>query len=169
MIRCLSNSSWESARFGIRTLYHDSRGGGGSGSDLLERAGCRLLDPWVEVAPGLVLAGVNDRGHHEPADPGVDLLALAKRPSGATILLSHAPERSERAAKAGVGHMLSGHTHGGQIWPFGLLVKTAFPMVAGRYEVAGMSVIVTRGAGTWGPRMRLWRRGEILKVILHPA
>lgn len=42
-------------------------------------------------------------------------------------------------------------------------------MVGGRYEVAGMPVIVCRGTGTWGPRMRLWRRGEILLVTIKSA
>ena len=62
--------------------------------------------------------------------------------------------------------MISGHTHGGQIWPFGYLVRKRYPLLAGLYEVDGMPVIVTRGAGTWGPRMRLFRRGEILHVTL---
>jgi predicted MPP superfamily phosphohydrolase len=63
--------------------------------------------------------------------------------------------------------MLSGHTHGGQIWPFGHFVKRRYPLLEGRYEVSGMTTIVSRGAGTWGPRMRLWRPGEILRVTLH--
>ena len=71
------------------------------------------------------------------------------------------------AAQAGVGLMLSGHTHGGQIWPFGSLVRTVYPLIAGRYDIDGMTVIVSRGIGTWGPRMRLWRRGEILKLVLR--
>ncbi|MBP7297444.1 MAG: metallophosphoesterase, partial [Acidobacteria bacterium] len=91
------------------------------------------------------------------------------RPPGATILLSHTPWEAERAASAGVGLMLSGHTHGGQIWPFGEIVRTAYPLLAGEYIVDGMTVIVSRGAGTWGPRMRLWHSGEILRITLHPA
>ena len=93
--------------------------------------------------------------------------ALAGRPPGATVLLSHTPWQAEEAAKAGVDLMLSGHTHGGQIWPFGYVVKRYYPLIGGRYEVAGVTVIVCRGTGTWGPRMRLWRRGEILRVTLH--
>jgi uncharacterized protein len=63
--------------------------------------------------------------------------------------------------------MLCGHTHDGQIWPFGLLFRLTYPLVGGRYDVAGMPVIVCRGTGTWGPRMRLWRPGEILRITLH--
>ena len=63
--------------------------------------------------------------------------------------------------------MLCGHTHGGQIWPFGYLIRHLYPLFAGRYEVDGMTVIVCCGTGTWGPRMRLWRPGEILRVTLQ--
>ena len=100
-----------------------------------------------------------------PGDPVGQ--ALAKRPRGTTVLLSHSPLEMERAARAGAELMLSGHTHGGQIWPFGYLVGIFYPLVAGRYDVDGMTVIVGRGTGTWGPRMRLWHRAEILKVTLR--
>ncbi|MCJ7596519.1 MAG: metallophosphoesterase, partial [Desulfobacterales bacterium] len=93
--------------------------------------------------------------------------ALVGRPPGATILLSHTPWQAERIAKAGVGLMLSGHTHGGQIWPFDYLVRSRYPLLEGRYEVNGMTVIVCRGTGTWGPRMRLWRPSEILSVTFR--
>ncbi len=63
--------------------------------------------------------------------------------------------------------MLSGHTHGGQLWPFGYLVRRRYPLFEGRYRVGAMTVILSRGAGTWGPRMRLWRPGEILHVTLR--
>ena len=63
--------------------------------------------------------------------------------------------------------MLSGHTHEGQIWPFRYLVHFTHPFLAGRYEVNGMPIIVCRGTGTWGPRMRLWSRGEIARIILR--
>jgi hypothetical protein len=63
--------------------------------------------------------------------------------------------------------MLCGHTHGGQIWPFGHLARRTYPLLAGRYEVDGMPVIVTRGTGTWGPRMRLWQPSEILRITLR--
>jgi predicted MPP superfamily phosphohydrolase len=63
--------------------------------------------------------------------------------------------------------MLCGHTHGGQIWPFGYLIRMIYPLLEGRYEVGGMPVIVCRGTGTWGPRMRLWRPSEIMRVALH--
>ena len=53
------------------------------------------------------------------------------------------------------------------VWPFGYLVRLFYPLLEGRYEVDGMTAIVCRGTGTWGPRMRLWRPGEILRVTLR--
>ena len=55
----------------------------------------------------------------------------------------------------GIGLMLSGHTHNGQIWPFNYVVKSIYPFIAGKYDMNGMLLIVCRGTGTWGPRMRL--------------
>ena len=150
---------------------HESHGGGDAGVRLLEAAGFRVLrNGWAEVRPGLVLAGLEDlTSARRRPDAGADFVerALAGRPAGAAILLSHTPWQAEQAAAAGAGLMLSGHTHGGQIWPFGWLVATRYPLLAGRYEVGGMPAIVCRGTGTWGPRMRLWRPGEILRVTLR--
>ncbi len=146
------------------------RGAGSNASVALDRAGFhRLAGHWVELAPGLILAGVSDLTHHRRRGLSGDPvgLALADRPAGATVFLSHTPWQVERAAAEGAGLMLSGHTHGGQIWPWGYLVRTVYPYVAGRYEVDGMTLIVSRGVGTWGPRMRLWERGEILKITLR--
>ena len=102
-----------------------------------------------------------------PLDSGAVERALGGRPHGATILLSHTPWQAEAAAKAGAGLMLAAHTHGGQIWPFNYVSATRYPLQAGWYVVDGMPVIVSRGTGTWGPRMRLWRPSEILRVTLR--
>lgn len=128
-----------------------------------------LRNGWAEVRPGLILAGVDDLTSSRLNGQGGDPIsqALIGRPPGATILLSHTPWQTGSAAKAGAGLMLSGHTHGGQIWPFGYLVRSRYPLLEGRYEVDGMTVIVCRGTGTWGTRMRLWRPSEILHVTLR--
>jgi predicted MPP superfamily phosphohydrolase len=130
-----------------------------------------LRNSWREIRPGLVLAGIDDLTAIHRSGRSSDAMTdmLADRPAGATILLSHTPWQTGKAAAAGVGLMLSGHTHGGQIWPFGYLVQGRYPLLAGLYRVDGMPVIVSRGAGTWGPRMRLWLPGEILRVTLKAA
>jgi predicted MPP superfamily phosphohydrolase len=135
----------------------------------LQAAGITLLnDRWVQVRPGLVLAGVDDLTVRRRLGPPAEFVrkALAGRSPGATIFLSHTPWGARTAAAAGAGLMLSGHTHGGQIWPFGYLVRLAYPLFEGRYDVNGMTVYVTRGAGTWGPKMRLWPPGQILRITL---
>ncbi len=88
-------------------------------------------------------------------------------PPGALLLMAHVPVSAKSAARAGVGLMLSGHTHGGQIWPLSIATRMLNPLLAGRYEIDGMTVLVSRGAGTWGPRMRLWQPGEIMVVTLR--
>jgi len=141
-----------------------------TGTRLMNIDGVRVLNnSWAEVRPGLVLAGVEDLTANHRSGLGGDPVskALEGRPAGITILLSHTPWQAEKAAAAGAGLMLSGHTHGGQIWPFGYLVRRVYPMLEGRYDVDDMTVIVCRGTGTWGPRMRLWRPGEILRVTLR--
>ncbi|MDD2763502.1 MAG: metallophosphoesterase [Opitutaceae bacterium] len=154
--------------------------------DLLQAAGYTVLrDHAAQVAPGLVLAGVDDLsarrqfGHPDraiekalarAASAGLARVGAAEpadRPSGAVILLSHSPLQAGTAAAGGAGLMLSGHTHNGQIWPFNHLVRLFYPLLGGRYEIDGMPVIVGRGTGTWGPRMRLWRPGEILRITLR--
>ena len=149
---------------------HEFRGGSDAALSFIRRSGIKLLvNKWEQIRPGLILAGIEDlsaiRRTGRVSDPIP--IALAGRPEGATILLSHTPLQGERVAQLGVGLMISGHTHGGQIWPFGYLVRLTYPLLAGRYEVGGMSAIVCRGTGTWGPRMRLWQQGEISRVTLH--
>jgi predicted MPP superfamily phosphohydrolase len=153
------------------TGNHEYHGGAGSRARVLEEAGFRVLhDTWAEARPGLVFAGVDDLTSRRRSgrDSGAVQRALAGRPPGAaTVLLSHSPLRAEEAARAGAGLMLCAHTHAGQIWPFTYLSRLEYPLNAGRYVVAGMPVIVSRGTGTWGPRMRLWRPGEILRITLR--
>jgi predicted MPP superfamily phosphohydrolase len=152
------------------TGNHEHFGDSSSAIKLTQQAGIQWLrDRRVELRPGLTLAGVDDlttrwrRGRAE--NDFVKVLAGA--PAGATIVLSHSPLQVKQAAAAGADMMLSGHTHGGQIWPFGLIEKYFYPYLAGRYEIEGMTLLVSRGTGLWGPRMRLWRPGEILYLVLR--
>ncbi|NTV12568.1 MAG: metallophosphoesterase [Desulfobulbaceae bacterium] len=136
----------------------------------LEEGGVKLLrNSWAEVRPGLVLAGIEEHTFSRKPEDGAGLIskALSGRALGATILLSHKPWLAEEAAKDGVALMLSGHTHGGQIWPFNYLVSYFFPNLAGLYQVNGMPLLVCRGTGTWGAPMRLWQPGEIIKITLR--
>ena len=117
-----------------------------------------------------MLAGVPDRrGSHQAGGSGSDLAqALAAvAPESAVVLLQHTPEQEAAAADLGVDLMLNGHTHGGQLWPFHLLVRRAYPHLAGRYQVGKMTQIVSRGTGQWGPPMRLFAPAEIIRITLR--
>ena len=139
---------------------------------LFREAGFTVLrDRWQELAPGLVIAGIDDltaRQQFGLPDHAVET-ALEGRPPGFTVLLSHTPWSVGKAASLGAGLMLSGHTHDGQIWPFGYLVALRYPYLSGRFTAGDMTLVVGRGTGTWGPRMRLWRPCEILRVTLRRA
>ena len=148
---------------------HESWGARDGSSPFAAQPNIQMLqNRWVEIRRGLILAGVEDltAAGRTGRENGLVERALAGRPQGATILFSHTPWQTEVAAERGATLMLCGHTHAGQIWPLGYLVRTRYPLVEGRYEVGGMTLIVCRGTGTWGPRMRLWRPGEIVRVTL---
>jgi hypothetical protein len=153
----------------VVTGNHEFYAGGAKIIDLFRRAGFHVLrDESIEPIPGLVLTGVDDVAFRGRAAHAVIMeKVLRQRPAGASVLLSHTPLETQRAASAGIGLMLSGHTHEGQIWPFTYLVKLAFPIISGRYRLQEMTAIVCRGTGTWGPRMRLFKRSEVLRITVR--
>lgn len=149
---------------------HDVYSGPDSATELLRGAGVHmLLDESVLVAPGLRLAGVADLGASRGMKPEdrVRRALAGSRPGEACIYLCHTPMLAELAGSLGAGLMVSGHTHAGQIWPFGYLVRARFPLFNGLYRVGDLRVFVSRGAGGWGPRMRLWQPGQACLLILR--
>jgi predicted MPP superfamily phosphohydrolase len=153
------------------TGNHEFYAGLGKSLGVYEAAGIRTLrDGWLEAAPGLVLTGVDDLTARRQL--GLDGRALDAAfegvPNGSVVVhLSHSPLLVREAAARGARLMLSGHTHGGQLWPFNYLSAIPYPFQAGRYEVDGMTLAVSRGTGTWGPPMRLFFRSEIVEIILR--
>lgn len=141
----------------------------------LERIGIRVLRN-ERVALGdarasIDLAGVDDfkagRFGHQP-----DLAkAVAGRdPDRELVVLAHQPAEIDNAARLGAGLQISGHTHGGQLWPFTELVKFAHPYVAGLHRHGEHTQIyVSQGTGYWGPPMRLAAPAEITKIVLVKA
>ena len=117
------------------------------------------------------LAGIDDLTGHAFAGHGPDLpRALAGRdPARELVLLAHQPRAVTEAADHGVGLQLSGHTHGGQIWPFNWAVRLAQPHVAGLAQLRETTLYVSRGGGYWGPPMRLAAPAEITRITLRAA
>jgi len=118
------------------------------------------------------LAGVDDYSADNWPGHGEDLsAALAGRdPARALVLLAHQPRQVRRSAPHGVDLQLSGHTHGGQIWPWHYIVRLQQGgLLAGRYEHQGTQLCVSRGCGYWGPPVRLLAPLEITRVILRAA
>ena len=138
----------------------------------LRGLGIRVLrNERVAVGP-IDLAGVDDwtaksfgHGH------GADLpKALAGRdPSRPLVLLAHQPQAIVEAAELGVDLQLSGHTHGGQMYPWSYAVKVVTPYVAGLYQHQSAALYVSRGTGYWGPPMRVGAPAEITHLELVPA
>jgi predicted MPP superfamily phosphohydrolase len=124
---------------------------------------------WIDVdGARFALAGVDDHRGDPLRGGGSDLeRALAGIPGDVpVVLLAHDPTTFVAAAKRSVDLQISGHTHGGQIWPFGLLVRVVVPFVAGLYRRGRSQLYVSRGTGFWGPPMRLGARGEITELTL---
>jgi hypothetical protein len=85
------------------------------------------------------------------------------------ILLSHRPSLMEHAAKAGVDLMLTGHTHGGQTPPFGVLNRFAFPVIKGFANYDQMKLYVTTGTAWWGAPVRVFNSPEIVRFVLRSS
>jgi predicted MPP superfamily phosphohydrolase len=141
--------------------------------DELRRIGVRVLrNERVALADGLDLAGIDDHSAGQMRrDHGPDLArALEGRdPSRAVVLLAHQPRAVLEASALGVDVQLSGHTHGGQIWPWNYLVRLQQPYVAGLVQHGPTHLYVSSGTGYWGPPMRLGTTPEITKVVLRAA
>ncbi|MBN2575924.1 MAG: metallophosphoesterase [Deltaproteobacteria bacterium] len=140
-----------------------------------ERMGFRVLgNEHVRIGgerEGFDLAGVYDHGASRfPAEGPPENVAQAlhgRDASRAVVLLAHQPKTIFEAARLGVDLQLSGHTHGGQIQPWGALVRLQQPFVRGLHRVGNTQIYVSSGTGFWGPPMRLGAPAEITEIILR--
>jgi predicted MPP superfamily phosphohydrolase len=98
-----------------------------------------------------------------------ELPRIARDGGKPTVLVHHSPVGMRYAAEGNINVMLAGHTHGGQFFPGTALVKYRFPMYGGRYQIDRTTLLVSQGAGTFGPWMRLGTRNEVQVVNLIPA
>lgn len=176
------------------TGNHEYYAGAEAWCQQLERVGLRVLrNERVTLGAGdaaFDLAGVYDRdAAHHPADGHrADLAAaLAGRdPGREVVLLAHQPRTIREALEHDVGLVLSGHTHGGQIWPWPYFVRLQQPAVRGLFRFGpdahgirlepdaagvpgGTRLYVSSGTGFWGPPLRLGTRAEITLLRLLAA
>lgn len=157
------------------TGNHEYYSGADAWIAFLEGIGIRVLrNERVALGDGehsFDLAGIDDfQADRFGYDHGPNLSkAVAGRdPTKALVLLAHQPKAIEEAAQKGVGLQISGHTHGGQIWPFSGLVNLVQPYLAGLHRhSADTWIYVSRGTGFWGPPMRLGAPAEISKLVLQ--
>ena len=122
-----------------------------------------LVNEHRTIGDGLVVAGVDDPTGAPDLAAALAGADLAKP----VLLLAHQPSQVTAAAAAGVALQLSGHTHGGQIWPFHFLVRTNQPVLAGlSRHGARTQLYVSRGTGFWGPPLRVFAPSEITVLTL---
>jgi predicted MPP superfamily phosphohydrolase len=149
------------------TGNHEYFSGAEEWIDEVRELGLRpLRNERVEMA-GFDLAGVNDVAGATYGD-GPDFgRALGDRDRARTaVLLAHQPVLIHDAVRHGVDLQLSGHTHGGQMWPGNLLADLANPTLAGLERYGDTQLYVSRGAGAWGPPVRVGAPSDITVVEL---
>jgi predicted MPP superfamily phosphohydrolase len=126
----------------------------------------------IRGADGFDLGGVDDWTAHQFGDGhGMDManVVAGRDASRAFVLLAHQPKAIDAAEAAGVDLQLSGHTHGGQMFPFTYLVRFQQPYVAGLHKQGNTQIYVSRGTGYWGPPMRIAAPAEITRIELYPT
>ncbi|MFF5716883.1 metallophosphoesterase [Streptomyces buecherae] len=149
------------------TGNHEYFSGADAWVDHVRELGLRPLENERTELPGFDLAGVNDvAGEDEGEGPDFGQ-ALGDRDRGrAAVLLAHQPVVIHDAVRHGVDLQLSGHTHGGQLWPGNYLAELANPTVAGLERYGDTQLYVSRGAGAWGPPVRVGAPPDITVVQL---
>jgi predicted MPP superfamily phosphohydrolase len=118
-----------------------------------------------------ILAGVDDysaRGGTKEHTEDLDKTLAGRDPNKTLVLLAHQPRSGPLAADRGVDLQLSGHTHGGQLFPWMYFVRLQQIFVAGLHQHKDMQIYVSRGTGFWGPPVRVATFGEIAQIELHP-
>jgi len=140
----------ETDRLGMKNLINSN--------ELISKAGDQIA-----------IAGITDLRAHQikPAHRSDPELALRSVPDDTTkIVLAHQPNSIHSVHETGADLQLSGHTHGGQFWPFTYPVKMTHPYIAGLHDHQGTQIYVNRGTGYWGPPLRIGVPAEITLIRL---
>jgi hypothetical protein len=151
--------------FGIfySTGNHEELGDEAHGLEALTRAGVRVLANEKVIVDGLTIVGVPYRDSTYPIRLRATLEALRLSPGQASILLNPVPNRLPIVEEAGISLQISGHTHGGQLFPFTWFTRRVFgKFTYGLQRFGALQVYTSSGAGTWGPPMRVGTHPEIV-------
>ncbi|GAA0305309.1 metallophosphoesterase [Streptomyces polychromogenes] len=149
------------------TGNHEYFSGARQWVDHVRELGLTPLENARRELPHFDLAGVNDvQGEKEGEGPDFQAALGDRDRSRASVLLAHQPVVIDEAVRHGVDLQLSGHTHGGQLWPGNYLAELANPTVAGLERYGDTQLYVSRGAGAWGPPVRVGAPSDITVVEL---
>ncbi|MGU3437711.1 metallophosphoesterase [Actinomycetes bacterium M1A6_2h] len=152
---------------GNHEFYADD---GGKWLDLWSGLGVDVLrNTHTDVSRGgsvITVAGVNDFTARAPYEPDMDGALNGVDPDRFVFMLAHQPRQALEASDRGVDFQVSGHTHAGQLWPIRYLVPLQQPTVEGLDTVGSTTVYTTRGAGAWGPPVRVAAPPEISMLTL---
>ncbi|MFD4727571.1 metallophosphoesterase [Streptomyces seoulensis] len=149
------------------TGNHEYFSGAAQWLDEVRTLGMRPLENARTELPYFDLAGVNDlQGESEGHGPDFRKALGDRDPARACVLMAHQPVQVHEAVHYDVDLQLSGHTHGGQLWPGNLIAKAANPTVAGLDRYGDTQLYVSRGAGAWGPPTRVWAPSDITVIEL---
>lgn len=149
------------------TGNHEYFSGAAQWVDHVRELGLRPLENQRTELGGFDLAGVNDvAGEDEGQGPDFKAALGDRDPARACVLLAHQPVVIHDAVDRGVDLQLSGHTHGGQMWPGNYVAELANPTAAGLERYGDTQLYVTRGAGAWGPPVRVGAPPDITVVEL---
>ncbi|WP_424861836.1 metallophosphoesterase [Streptomyces sp. MMS24-I29] len=149
------------------TGNHEYYSGAAQWVDHVRELGLHPLENARVEIDGFDLAGVNDiAGEAEGQGPDFEAALGDRDPARASVLLAHQPVVIDDAVAWGVDLQLSGHTHGGQLWPGDMVAGLANPTVAGLDRYGDTQLYVTRGAGAWGPPVRVGAPSDITVVEL---
>ena len=159
------------AKYGVLGVLgnHEVYGGVERSLDWLARSGVDVLvDRAILVAGSFYVIGRMDDGHGFrgaglPRKPLDAILAGVDR-SYPLILVDHQPRHLEDARAAGIDFQISGHTHGGQIFPFNLVNRLVYEDPKGYYRKGATQYYVSSGVGNWGPPMRIGSTAEIVRI-----
>ncbi|MEV4616598.1 metallophosphoesterase [Kitasatospora sp. NPDC049258] len=149
------------------TGNHEYFSGAAPWVEFVRELGVHPLENARTELPWFDLAGVNDiQGTAEGQGPDYEKALGGRDRARTAVLLAHQPVTIHQTVGFGVDLQLSGHTHGGQLWPGNYLAALANPTVAGLERYGDTQLYVTRGAGAWGPPVRVGAPSDITVVTL---